>query len=167
MTRDKAFRVRPAVAADCEGIAEAHVDSIRALAAAAYDPETIEAWGARRGAEVYRCSMERGEHFFVAIEAEAGPGGRIIGFSSCRFEAGRHRTAIYVRGDWARRGVGTALLSAAEEAARAEGATRIDLHASLASVAFYRANGFRELGLGEHEIGRGRRMACEFMQKRL
>ncbi len=39
--------------------------------------------------------------------------------------------------------------------------------ASLAAVAFYQANGFQELGTGEHALQSGKRMACVSMRKHL
>ena len=47
------------------------------------------------------------------------------------------------------------------------GATSIHVDASLAAVAFYRANGFGEVGRGNHRLRSGRDMACVFMRKTL
>ncbi len=163
----KQFAVRPAVKSDSDGIAEAHMASIRSLGAKAYDPEIINDWGAPRTGETYIRAMEKGELFFVAVEREPGKDERILGFSSYRFEDGKHRTAVYVRGDVSRSGVGTALFTAAESAARQHGAEEIDVDASLAAVAFYHANDFKELGAGEHKLKSGKRMACVFMRKHL
>jgi putative acetyltransferase len=159
--------VRPAVLADCDGIAQAHMASIQSLGATAYGPEIVSDWSAHRTGERYARGIEKGECFFIAVEPQEGTDERIVGFSSYRFEKGKHRTAVYVLGDVARRGVGTALFNAAEGAARQHGAAEIHLDASLAAVAFYKANGFEELGAGEHELKSGRRMACVFMRKRL
>jgi predicted N-acetyltransferase YhbS len=51
---------------------------------------------------------------------------------------------MFVRPDWARRGLGRAILQAGHDAARAEGFRRLDLGATLPGVALYRAFGFRE-----------------------
>ena len=163
----KQFEVRPAVEFDSDGIAEAHMASIRSLGAKAYDPEIVNDWGTPRTGDRYTRAMEKGEIFFVAVEHELGKDERILGFSSYRFEDGKHRTAVYVRGDVGRTGVGTALFTAAASAARQHGAEEICVDASLAAVAFYKANGFKELGTGEHELKSGRRMACVFMRKHL
>src|SRR3954452_3375953 len=53
--------------------------------------------------------------------------------------------AMFVRGDWARRGLGRAILEACERAARAEGFTRLSLMATLPGEPLYRAYGFREV----------------------
>lgn len=55
----------------------------------------------------------------------------------------------------------------AEASAAAAGATSIDIDASLAAVEFYEANGFEEVGRGEHRLSSGRSMACVFMRKNL
>ena len=111
--------------------------------------------------------MGNGVCFFVAVEHRERKEARIVGFSSYAFDKGKHRTAVYVVGDVARCGVGTALLTAAVDAVRRCGAEEINIDASLGAVAFYKANGFEELGNGEHETQGGRRMACVFMRKRL
>jgi len=61
-----------------------------------------------------------------------------------RSEPARVR-AMFVRGDWTRRGLGRAILSSCERAARAEGFTRLSLMATLPGEQLYRAFGFREL----------------------
>jgi len=59
-------------------------------------------------------------------------------------EAARVR-AMFVRGDWTRRGLGTRILEACEAAARAEGFTRLALMATLPGVPLYARFGFVEL----------------------
>jgi GNAT superfamily N-acetyltransferase len=56
-----------------------------------------------------------------------------------------HVRAMFVRPDWTRRGLGRAILNAGHDAARAEGFTRLDLGATLAGLALYRAFGFVEI----------------------
>jgi GNAT superfamily N-acetyltransferase len=110
--------------------------------------------------------MGRGEAFFIAV-GQAGDAPEVLGFSSHRVAAGEHRTAVYVKGNAARRGIGSALFQAAEAEAAARGATSIQVDASLGSVEFYRANGFEETGRGEHRLWSGRSMPCVFMRKKL
>jgi GNAT superfamily N-acetyltransferase len=52
--------------------------------------------------------------------------------------------AMFVRGDWTRRGLGRAILEACEDAARTEGFTMLALMATLPGEPLYRAFGFRE-----------------------
>jgi len=61
-----------------------------------------------------------------------------------RTEPARVR-AMFVRGDWTRRGLGRAILDACERAARAEGFTKLALMATLPGEQLYRAAGFREV----------------------
>jgi GNAT superfamily N-acetyltransferase len=56
-----------------------------------------------------------------------------------------HIRAMFVRPDWTRRGLGTAILRAGHDAARSEGFQRLDLGATLPGVALYRAFGFRDV----------------------
>ena len=52
--------------------------------------------------------------------------------------------AMFVRGDFTRRGIGRAILAACEDAARAEGFRNLALMATLPGEPLYRAFGFRE-----------------------
>jgi GNAT superfamily N-acetyltransferase len=56
-----------------------------------------------------------------------------------------HIRAMFVRGDWTRRGLGRAILEAGRDAAGAEGFMQLDLGATLPGVPLYRAFGFREV----------------------
>jgi len=60
-----------------------------------------------------------------------------------RTESTRVR-AMFVRSDWARPGLGRAILESCERAARAEGFTSMSLGATLPGVPLYRAFGFHE-----------------------
>ena len=53
--------------------------------------------------------------------------------------------AMFVRGDWTRRGLGRAILESCERAARQEGFTSLVLGATLAGEPLYRSFGFREV----------------------
>lgn len=53
--------------------------------------------------------------------------------------------AMFVRGDWTRRGLGRAILDGCQRAARAEGFKKLVLGATLPGEPLYRAFGFREI----------------------
>jgi GNAT superfamily N-acetyltransferase len=53
--------------------------------------------------------------------------------------------AMFVRGDWTRRGLGRAILASCAEAARAAGFRSLVLMATLPGVPLYRSFGFREV----------------------
>jgi putative acetyltransferase len=160
------FQIRRADLSDVDDIAAAHLDSIRSIGPRYYEAALVSDWCARVTGDLYANAMAQGESFFIATgEVEGEP--EVLGFSSHRAYGDEHHTAVYVRGKVARTGVGSALFRAAEASARAAGARRIHLDASLAAVEFYKANGFEEIGRGEHQLSTGRRMACVFMQKQL
>jgi putative acetyltransferase len=160
------FEVRRAGPADVDAIAVAHLDSIRSIGSHYYDPPIVDDWGARVNGALYSQAMARGEEFFIAVTGRRS-GREVLGFSSHRIDEDEHRTAVYVRGDAARIGVGSALFRTAEAAAIAAGATSLHVDASLAAVEFYQANGFEVVGRGEHRLSSGRTMACVFMRKNL
>lgn len=160
------FEIRRASLADVDRIAAAHRDSIHSIGARYYDPETVNDWGRHVDGTLYMKAMTRGAVFFVAIGQLEDVTG-VLGFSSHVFDGAVHRTAVYVRGQVARLGIGSALFRTAEAAAIAAGADSIHVDASLAAVHFYNANGFEEIGRGVHRLSSGQSMACVFMRKNL
>lgn len=72
------------------------------------------------------------------------PSGRLIG--TVRLVDGHHIGRLAVRADWRGRGVGGHLLEQAINAAKAFGATLVDLNAQLAALDFYKKRGFSEQG---------------------
>ena len=160
------FEARRATPLDVDDIAAAHLEAIRSIGPLFYPQDIVYDWGAGLTRDLYVKAMERGEVFFIAIgEIDGNPA--VLGFASHRVDGAQHGTAVYVRGTAARRGIGSALYRLAEADALANGATSIQVDASLAAVEFYKANGFEELGRGEHRLRSGRRMACVFMRKAL
>jgi putative acetyltransferase len=157
--------IRQATLPDVDTIADAHLDSIRSIGPRYYTAAVVAEWGSRVTRRLYLDAMSRGEAFFIAIGASGEP--PVLGFSSHRVDDGEHRTAVYVRGGAARRGVGSALFRTAEADAIADGATSIHVDASLAAVEFYRRNGFVEVGRGHHQLRSGVQMPCVFMRKDL
>jgi putative acetyltransferase len=160
------MNIRRAGPEDVQAIAQAHLDSIRSIGPQYYAAAVVADWGARVKGDLYLGAMADGHVFFVATGMVDGRPG-VLGFSSHRLDEGEHRTAVYVRGSAARQGIGSALFRAAEAEAIAAGAASIHVDASLAAVAFYRSNGFEEVGRGEHRLASGRSMPCVFMHKRL
>jgi GNAT superfamily N-acetyltransferase len=159
-------QTRRAHARDAEAIAVAHLDSIRSIGPAFYPLDVVDAWSTGLTPDIYVKAMESGEAFFIAtgyVDGEAA----VLGFSTHRVDDAQDGASVYVRGQAARQGVGTALLRLAEEHALAHGATSIQIQASLAGVEFYKANGFNEIGRGEALLMSGRSMACVLMRKLL
>ncbi len=162
-----AFEIRRAEPSDVDEIALAHRDSIQSIGPAFYSPEVVEFWQEAIRGELYLKAMEAGEVFFIAV-GEADGSRAVLGFASdyC-IEGPKHGTSVYVRGRSTRHGVGSALIAKAEAHAVSNGATTIEIEASLAGVAFYEANGFIEVGRGETRLTTARSMECVFMRKDL
>lgn len=162
----EASELRRATPADADGILAAHLDSIRSIGPGFYSTEIVELWSAGLTPDVYATAMQRGEVFFIAT-GDVGGTPAVLGFASHRLDDAQDGVSVYVRGIASRGGIGTKLLRLAEEHARAQGATSINIQASLAGVAFYRANGYEEVGRGEARLMTGRAMPCVFMRKSL
>jgi putative acetyltransferase len=161
------FEMRRAGSSDAEQIAVAHLHSIRTLGPLFYPPSVVDDWADGLTADVYLNAMAGGEIFFIAVTETPGIPD-VLGFSSdYHREGSQHGMSVYVRGDVARQGIGTALLKRAEAEAIARGATSVHVEASLAGVEFYKANGFVEIARGEIRLKSGRPIACVFMQKSL
>ena len=166
MDRTISFEIRRAGPADAEAIARAHLDSILSIGPRYYDEPVVRDWGAHIEAGLYVRAMAHGEVFFIAIDAR-NPDHTVLGFSSHPVDDDEHGVAVYVRGSAARKGVGSALLRAAEHDAIAGGARRLTIDASLAAVDFYTQHGFTEVGRGSHRLPSGLAMPCVFMEKSL
>ena len=161
------FEIRRAEARDAESIAAAHLDSIRTIGPRYYEPAIVQDWGGRVEAGMYLRAMARGEAFFIAVDPLDHHGSGVLGFASHGRHGDEHGIGVYVRGSAARRGVGSALLRAAEAHALEGGATTLAIDASLAAVDFYKRHGFVETGRGSHRLWSGRSMSCVFMKKDL
>jgi GNAT superfamily N-acetyltransferase len=168
MTQQERFQIRRAESSDVDEIALAHRDSIQSIGPAFYAPEIVEHWQEAITGELYLRAMKAGEVFFIAVSRDPDGTRAVLAFASdyC-LEGPKHGTSVYVRGRSARRGIGSALLARAEAHAVSNGATSIEIEASLAGVAFYKANGFVEVRRGETCLTTGRSMECVFMRKDL
>jgi GNAT superfamily N-acetyltransferase len=159
------YSIRRASQIDSPTLAEVHGESIRTLGGQHYPERIVRDWVSPCVPGRYLDRMDAGEVYFLA-EAEEGVR-LVLGFSSYRLEAGKHRTAVYVAGRCARSGVGAALFRTVDDLARVRGAAEVHVSSSLGAVGFYRAMGFEELGRGTHVMRSGGEMACVFMRKAL
>lgn len=94
------------------------------------------------GGEIVACGGWSRRHRLFAGAGDAADDDRLL---DPRTEPARVR-AMFVRGDWTRRGLGRAILESCERAARAEGFTMLALMATLPGEPLYRAFGFEETG---------------------
>ena len=99
--------------------------------------------------------------FFVGTDGE-----RVVGFSEYDPET-RELAAVYVHPDFERRGLGRALLEAAEAAAHARGVDSLHLRASLNAVSFYQRAGYVVERAGSVTLRSGSELRCVFMRKTL
>lgn len=94
------------------------------------------------GGEIVACGGWSRRDKLYTGPGEAAGSARLL---DPRTEPARVR-AMFVRGDWTRRGLGRAILEACERDARAAGFTTLALMATLPGEQLYRAFGFEETG---------------------
>jgi N-acetylglutamate synthase-like GNAT family acetyltransferase len=75
--------------------------------------------------------------------------------------------AFFVHPDWARQGVGTAILDACESAAITAGFTRLEMGATLTGVPFYATRGYRASERFNVPLANGESLPIVRMQKSL
>jgi GNAT superfamily N-acetyltransferase len=73
--------------------------------------------------------------------------------------------AFFIHPDWARRGIGSMILEACENAARTAGFTRLEMGATLTGVPFYQARGYAALERLEVPLENGASMPIVRMAK--
>jgi GNAT superfamily N-acetyltransferase len=93
------------------------------------------------GDEIVACGGWSRRNKLYTGSGAAGDDDRLL---DPRTEPARVR-AMFVRGDWTRRGLGRTILASCERAARAEGFKSLVLGATLPGEPLYRAFGFREV----------------------
>jgi putative acetyltransferase len=155
--------LRPARRADAAGLLSVHTRAIRALAASHYSEAQRDAWIARMSSERLQEAMSARQLVVAEVATPEGP--RIVGYGQLHPVEGAIE-AIYVDPDFSRRGVGRTLCDALQERARVLGLPGLVLDASLNSVPFYAAMGFRQRCVDHHELAPGVQMAFAVMEKR-
>jgi GNAT superfamily N-acetyltransferase len=151
------FTLRPAMPGDVPALERLIAASARGLAAPDYTPDQIEAaiggaWGVDsqliRDGTYFVAEAENGElvgcggwsRRATLFGGDAQPGRSAEPLDPAR-DAARVR-AFFVHPDWARRGIGRALLNRCEAEARAAGFREVTLVATLTGVRLYRAFGY-------------------------
>jgi GNAT superfamily N-acetyltransferase len=155
------MRIRRAEPADAAEIWAVHTRAVRQGCRSHYSPADLAAWTSRANPAAYVDAIAT-RRVYVA-EADNG---RIAGFAQLHPQEGAIE-AVYVDPDFARQGVGRAMLYALEDDARALGLPGLLVEASLNSVPFYGALGFGHECWSHHSLGGGHRIACAVMTKRL
>ncbi len=158
--------IRHAVKDEWLEVVAIHRRAIHEIAVADYPPEVLNAWGPPIGEQEsahllaeFDAKLERGQVVLVA-EVE----GVIAGFG----ELGQDKNellAVYVNPDFARQGVGAAILRELERVALEKKLSFLQMDASLTSSPFYEAHGFQALGRDVHVLQSGAQMDCVKMRK--
>jgi GNAT superfamily N-acetyltransferase len=116
---------------------------------------------AEAGGEIVACGgWSRRDKLF---SGEAGQEGRARLLDPAS-EPARVR-AMFVRGDWTRRGLGTLILDACQDAARSEGFRDLGLMATLPGVLLYERFGFRRIRDVTITMPDGVHLACVEMDR--
>ena len=178
-------RIRKALAEDIPRLREIIEASVRGLQANDYSPAQIA--GALRS--VYGVDsqlIEDGTYFVAEGASETEPlivacggwskrktlygGDQYSGREDSLLDPSRDAAkirAFFVHPEWARRGIGSLILQACEEAATAAGFTRLEMGATLSGVAFYKAKGYVEVEQQSVPVGNGEALPIVKMTKQL
>jgi GNAT superfamily N-acetyltransferase len=175
------FRLRTATAEDIEGIRALIDASVRGLQAGDYSAAQIEA--SLRTVFTIDSRLIADGTYFVAL-ADGGEFAGCGGWSRRKtLYGGDHQVeraepellnpavdaakvrAIFVHPQYARRGLGSLILQAAEEAAMAEGFRRFEMGSTLTGVALYEKKGYRKVERVMVPVGDGEEIEVVRMVK--
>ncbi len=136
----KSWTIRRGLPTDGPELLRVHSSAILAAQGRGYSQEQLESWVDGLLAERYGEAMTAGkEDFLVAVSGD----GTVIGFCSHHDD---RVIGLYVDPDWSGRGIGSALLRAAESCIAEQGHRECGLEAALPAVTFYESLGYRRLG---------------------
>lgn len=178
MSNEAPFSLRKATIDDVPQLIRLHRVAIRELGGGAYTADQIDSFllhvPTLDDTLITDCT------YFVALAegTVVGAGGwsfRIpsdmqtidTNHASAAAETAATIRAMYTHPDWARRGIGRAILEAAEAEASAAGYRRIELHALLPGVPLYRACGYTPIGRCQAQLGDGVMLPIVHMHKRV
>ena len=177
--------IRKAVPADVPRLREVIEASVRGLQSRDYSPAQIE--GALQSVYGVDSQLIEDGTYFVAevsdraitqIAACGGWSKRRTLYGGDQFK-GREDSlldpahdaakirAFFVHPEWARRGIGSMILDACENAAIPAGFKRLEMGATLSGVAFYRARGYEEIEDQQAQLANGEVLAIVKMTKQV
>jgi GNAT superfamily N-acetyltransferase len=178
--------IRKATAADVPRLREIIEASVRGLQAEDYSPAQIE--GALKSVYGVDSQLIADGTYLVAENSEVHDEPEIVacgGWSKRKTLYGGDQyaaredslldpardaakiRAFFVHPKWARRGIGSLILGACEDAAKEAGFTRLEMGATLSGVAFYKAKGYAALENLEAPLGNGEALPIVRMAKKL
>jgi len=152
--------IRAANSSDLESIERVHRESILQLCKTHYSAEQLADWTAALRPAAY-VALLASHRMFVADE-----NGELLGFAVLDPSTGLIN-ATYVCPQALGRGVGRALLVAAEADAAANGIRQIRLNATLNAVGFYGRLGYEHCGHEWNRLPTGVELPCVAMRKTL
>ena len=178
------IHIRPATPADVPRLSEVIEASVRGLQAEDYSPTQIE--GALQSVYGVDSRLIADGTYFAAemLESQSEPqivacggwskrktlygGDQYAGREDSLLDPARDAAkirAFFVHPNWARRGIGSLILEACENAAREAGFTRLEMGATLSGVAFYRAKGYAAVGNEDVRLSNGEVLPIVKMSK--
>jgi GNAT superfamily N-acetyltransferase len=171
--------LRVAAADDAPAIENLMKASIRSISPAYYDERQTASSVVHVG-HVDQMLIDDGTYFVLDVNGDlvacGGWSRRDKMFSGEAAQEGRSRLldpateparirAMFVRGDWTRRGLGTRILRACEAAAAAEGFRMLELMATLPGLQLYRSYGFETVQETSITLPDGVPLACVSMTR--
>jgi GNAT superfamily N-acetyltransferase len=176
--------LRRAVAADVPRLRELIEASVRGLQAGDYSPSQIEA-ALKTVYGVDSQLIADGTYFAAEVSEQQGSsiivgcggwskrktlygGDQFAGREDSLLDPARDAAkirAFFVHPQWARRGIGSMILEACEEAAIEAGFTKLEMGATLSGVVFYRARGYVPAESQAAPLGNGETLAIVRMAK--
>jgi len=187
MGRPVKFRLRKAMATDIPQLRQVIDASVRGLQAGDYSPAQIE--GALQS--VYGVDsrlIADGTYFAVEVDGpvKGSPlivacggwskrktlygGDQFAGREDSLLDPAREAAkirAFFVHPDWARKGIGSIILEACENAARQAGFTQLEMGATLSGVPFYKARGYIATEDQSAPLGNGEELPIVRMSKKI
>ena len=151
-----AVTLRPYRPEDCPALAHLFYETVHTVCAADYTPAQLEAWAPGSGPDLAACNASFQAHTTLVAEIR----GRLAGFGDLDPAAG-YLDRLYVRREFQRRGVASALCDALEQASRARPLTT---HASRTARPFFEKRGYRVLRSQQVER-RGQQLENFVMEK--
>jgi GNAT superfamily N-acetyltransferase len=180
------IQIRKAIAADIPRLREVIEDSVRGLQAGDYSPAQIE--GALQSVYGVDSQLIADGTYLVAeaIDSQGKPelvgcggwskrktlygGDQYAGREDSLLDPTQHAAkirAFFIHPKWARRGIGSLILEACENAALGAGFTRLEMGATLSGAAFYKAKGYAAIENQEVPLGNGEVLPIVKMEKRV
>lgn len=179
------LRIRTATREDIAGLQGLIETSARGLQQQEYSADQIEA-AIERIYGVDTALVEDGTYFVAEIPSESTLSATLVGCGGWSrrktlfrgdqwhgreellldplVEAAKIR-AFFIHPSWARRGIGTRILEACEQAAVGAGFRRLEMAATLTGAKFYEARGYERRETFEVQLGEGRRLEVVRMEK--